>query len=99
MSTNRVWFSLREVIGRQRTRAIGPTCGINSPAAALATADQAQGTPACVVTNRTASAAAPARDWTSTTGRCPIRSARLPQNGAPTALAKERAYAQAPPAP
>src|SRR5690606_37695645 len=60
------------VIGRQRTLASGPTCGIASPAATEAAT--VAGSPAPALTNATkvVSPAAATRDWTRTTGRCPI---------------------------
>src|SRR5690606_28927912 len=85
------------VIGRQRTLASGPTCGIASPAATEAAT--VAGSPAPALTNATkvVSPAAATGGWTRRPGRCPTRPALRPAMGAPMACAAASDPAARPP--
>ena len=98
-STSRRWSPSSRVMGRQRTRASGPTCGIAKPVTAAAAKISARGASGSVTKTTDASPAAPTSDCTSTTGRWPMRSASAPAIGEPTALAIARMPAAAPPVP
>ncbi|WP_235734735.1 hypothetical protein [Nocardioides alcanivorans] len=99
MLTKRSCCGCPSVIGRHRTRDIGPTCGSITPAAALAAATQPHGTSAWMSARMPANPAAPPNDCTTSTGRWPTRSATAPQAGAVSPLATASAPALAPPAP